>query len=320
MKHKTGLTLLAVLLAAGLTACGSIAPATAAAATAQSDILVVDAAGNSSVDTATLATAIASVPAGDLTAAEVEGLLYMREEEKLARDVYLALYDTWQQPTFQNIASAEQTHMDAIETLLERYDLDDPTAGKDYGEFTNPDLQSLYDQLAAEGNQSLEAALRVGAAIEEIDILDLEKHLTETEREDIQLVYENLLRGSRNHLRAFVSTLQRQGATYEPQYMSLAAYDAILSSGVETGGHGSRGNDGGEMGHGSRDNDGSEMGHGSRGNDGGEVGHGSRGNGGGEMGHGSRGNDGGETGHGSRGKGSSSRGHESGDMDHQNCQ
>ncbi len=244
MKHKTGLTLLAVLLVAGLTACGSIAPTTAAAATAQSDILLVDEAGNSSMDAATLATAVASVPAGDLTEDEVEGLLYMREEEKLARDVYLALYDTWQQPTFQNIASAEQTHMDAVKTLLERYELDDPTVGQDYGEFTNPDLQSLYDQLVAEGNQSLEAALRVGAAIEEIDILDLEKHLAETERADIQLVYENLLRGSRNHLRAFVSTLQRQGATYEPQYMNSAAYDAILSSGIETGGQGSRGKGG----------------------------------------------------------------------------
>lgn len=282
MKHKTGLTLLAVLLVAGLTACGSIAPATAEAATAQNDILLVDEAGNSNVDTATLATAIASVPAGDLTEAEVEGLLYMREEEKLARDVYLALYDTWQQPTFQNIASAEQTHMDAVKTLLERYELDDPTAGQDYGEFTNPDLQSLYDQLVAEGNQSLEAALQVGAAIEEIDILDLEKHLSETEREDIQLVYENLLRGSRNHLRAFVSTLQRQDATYEPQYMSLAAYDAILSSEVETGGHGSRGNEGGDMGRGSHGNEGGNKGR--------------------------------------RGTGGSSQGHEGGDMDHQNCQ
>lgn len=284
MKHKTGLTLLAVLLVAGLTACGSIAPTTAEAAMVQNDILLVDEAGNSSVDTATLATAIVSVPAGDLTEAEVKGLLYMREEEKLARDVYLTLYDTWQQPTFQNIASAEQTHMDAVKTLLERYELDDPTAGQDYGEFTNPDLQSLYDQLVAEGNQSLEAALRVGAAIEEIDILDLEKYLAETEQADIQLVYENLLRGSRNHLRAFVSTLQRQGVTYEPQYMSLAAYDAILSSGVETGGHGSRGDEGDD------------------------------------MEHGSHGNESGDRGRGSRGKGGSSQGHENGDMDHQNCQ
>jgi len=73
---------------------------------------------------------------------EIEGLLFMREEEKLARDVYLTLYDQWNLSIFKNIAASESAHMDAILTLLERYGIDDPAAGKDVGEFTNPDLQT----------------------------------------------------------------------------------------------------------------------------------------------------------------------------------
>lgn len=181
-------------------------------------------------------------PAGDLSDEEIEGILFMREEEKLAQDVYRALYDLWGQPVFQNIASSEQAHMDAIKTLIDRYDLDDPAAGNDVGEFTDTVLQELYDQLVVEGSESLASALRVGAAIEEIDILDLQERMAETDAADVQHVYENLMRGSRNHLRAFASTLERQaGETYEPEYLSQETYDEIISGAAETGGQGGRG-------------------------------------------------------------------------------
>jgi len=166
-----------------------------------------------------------------LSAVEIEGLLYMREEEKLAQDVYLTLYEKWGMRIFQNISGSEQTHMDAVKTLLDRYDLDDPAAGLVVGVFTNATLQELYDQLIDEGSQSLADALRVGATIEEIDILDLEERIAQTDNRDIQLVYENLMRGSRNHLRAFVSTLERQaGEIYQPQYLSQTAYDVIVNT------------------------------------------------------------------------------------------
>ena len=158
----------------------------------------------------------------------------MREEEKLARDVYLTLGDEWTFPIFQNTARSEQTHMDSVKTLLGRYGLDDPAANNEVGVFTNPDLQALYDQLVEQGSQSLGDALKVGAAIEEIDILDLEEYLAQTDRADIQRVYENLLRGSRSHLRAFTSTLEAQtGEIYQPQYLTQEEYDAIAGSGVE---------------------------------------------------------------------------------------
>jgi hypothetical protein len=160
----------------------------------------------------------------------------MREEEKLARDVYLTLYDRWGLPIFQNIASSEATHMEAVKTLIDRYNLEDPAAGQYVGVFTNPTLQGLYDQLVEEGNRSLSSALRVGAAIEEIDILDLEERIAQTERADIKLVYENLMKGSRNHLRSFVSNLERrEGEVYQPQYVTQAAYDAIVAAPLERG-------------------------------------------------------------------------------------
>jgi hypothetical protein len=170
-----------------------------------------------------------------LSDAEIEGILYMREEEKLARDVYLTLYEVWGLPVFENIARSEATHMEAVRTLIDRYGLADPAAAE-VGVFTNPSLQGLYDQLVADGRTSLADALRVGAAIEEIDILDLQERLAQTDQADIELVYENLMKGSRNHLRAFASTLTRQtGETYQPQYLDPASYESIVNSAGETG-------------------------------------------------------------------------------------
>ena len=175
---------------------------------------------------------------GKLDNAETEGLLLMREEEKLARDVYLALYDTLGLPIFQNIASSEQSHMDAVKKLLDAYNLEDP-ASEQKGVFTNEDLQELYNTLVAQGNQSIGDALTVGGAIEEIDILDLERLVAETDNADIQQVYNNLLMGSKNHLRAFSGNYYNQtGETYQPQYMSVDAYEAIVNAAPGNMGHG----------------------------------------------------------------------------------
>ncbi len=178
-----------------------------------------------------------------LTAAEIDGLKYMREEEKLARDVYLTMDELWGQRVFSNIARSEQTHMDAVGTLLDRYDIADPAAGNAPGEFTNPDLQALYDQLVDTGSQSLADALKVGLAIEEIDIADLVEELESVTHSDIQRVYQSLKQGSENHLRAFATALERQtGESYTPQYLDQEAYDAILSTGMGRGrGRGPRG-------------------------------------------------------------------------------
>ena len=174
-----------------------------------------------------------------ITDEEIDSLVFMREEEKLARDVYLTLYDLWGLQIFQNIANSEQTHTDAVANLLEKFDIPDPADSSPVGVFGNPDLQSLYDELIEMGAQSLGDALKVGAAIEEIDILDLQEYLEIIEEQAIRQVYENLLKGSENHLRAFTSTLEKQtGEIYQPQYMTEDAYNEIISGSVGRKGQG----------------------------------------------------------------------------------
>jgi hypothetical protein len=145
----------------------------------------------------------------------------------------------WGLPIFQNIANSEQTHTDAIKKLLDRFGIEDPADNSPIGVFANEDLQKMYDDLMAAGSQSLGDALKVGGAIEEIDILDLKESLEITQNEEIQRVYQNLLRGSENHLRAFTSNLERQAnEIYQPQYLSQLEYDAILASSSPRGGRG----------------------------------------------------------------------------------
>ncbi len=178
---------------------------------------------------------INSYKAKDLDNSEKEGILLMREEEKLARDVYNALYKKWNLNVFRNIARAEQTHMNAVGLLIERYNLTDPISKDIEGKFENPELQKLYDSLTAEGSKSLKDALIVGAIVEDLDISDLQKLISKTDNDDIKVVYQNLEKGSRNHLRAFVSQLKREGASYSPHYITTNYYNKIISTDRETG-------------------------------------------------------------------------------------
>ena len=142
-----------------------------------------------------------------LTDDEKYWMTYMREEEKLARDVYLSLGARWNLPIFTNIAQSEQVHMDSVKTILDRYGIPDPAAGKAQGAFTDPALQNLYNDLIAQGSASPVEALKAGVIVEETDIADLNKALATTEKNDIRTVYNNLLQGSMNHLNAFQSNL-----------------------------------------------------------------------------------------------------------------
>ena len=167
--------------------------------------------------------------------AEKDSLAFMREEEKLAHDVYAQLDLRWSANTrvFGNIAKSETTHAEAVRQLLLRYSLSDPAATSAVGQFQNTTLQGLYTQLAASGSLSLTDALKAGAAIEEIDMIDINKALLSIDNQDIVLVYQNLLKGSRNHLRSFVNNLATQGIAYVPQYMPLAEYQAIVNAPME---------------------------------------------------------------------------------------
>ena len=167
----------------------------------------------------------------DLSPEEANGLIFMREEEKLARDVYNILYAKWGIRVFNNIAQSEQRHTDAIKTLINKYDLEDPVTNDIPGSFMNHDLQNLYDTLIAKGDSSLVDALLVGALIEEVDIIDIQSEIDEhVDNEDVTIVYDNLINGSYNHLRAFVKNLARQEISYEPQLLSEEVYDGIVNN------------------------------------------------------------------------------------------
>ena len=196
----------------------------------------VNGSGMSSFDSGVLATTLQSYPMQTVTAEEAEGLAYMREEEQLAQAVYLANAARW--PTvqvFANVASSEATHTSAVKALLDRYTLADPLAGLSVGTFHTPLFQTLYSDLVAASRVSLLAALKVGVQIEELDISDLASRRAATDNADIQLVYDNLERGSRNHLRAYMSVLVQQGGSYTPQYISQAEFDGIVNSPMEKG-------------------------------------------------------------------------------------
>lgn len=141
-----------------------------------------------------------------LTDAEIYHLTYMREEEKLARDVYLTLSEYYSAAIFVNISGSEQRHMDALKRLILKYGLQDPVVDDDVGEFTNQDFSVLYDKLVDRGMKNYCAALRVGIDIEDLDIEDIADALEDVEAQDLERVLNNLLLGSENHLNAFTTS------------------------------------------------------------------------------------------------------------------
>ncbi|MCB0518537.1 MAG: DUF2202 domain-containing protein [Lewinellaceae bacterium] len=181
-----------------------------------------------------------NLPTETLSEAEKSSILFMREEEKLAMDIYMTLHDKWSTAhAFHNISQSEMTHTDAMLQLIVKYNLTDPVGTNGTGVFVNTTLQTMYDDLVLQGETSLIEALKVGALVEEVDILDLKNALnTFVDNQDVEMVYENLMAASRNHLRAFVKNLTNQGVTYVPQKLTQAEYDEIINGDWEHGHHG----------------------------------------------------------------------------------
>ncbi|WP_371193255.1 DUF2202 domain-containing protein [Glaciecola sp. SC05] len=197
-------------------------------------LLDVDLEGSTAFNPNTLLNNLSTIPLSDLSAAEKESLVFMREEEKLARDVYTVMYNKYRTKIFTNIAASEQTHTDAVLALIQRYDLVDPMETDVFGGFMNSELQLIYDTLVTSGSISQLEALYVGATVEELDIYDLQYQKDSVvDNADIIYVYDNLLKGSRNHLRSFDKQIKNSGGTYTPVYISQDLYDSIVNSAIE---------------------------------------------------------------------------------------
>lgn len=167
-----------------------------------------------------------------LSAQEAANLTFMREEEKVARDLYINFNNRWVRPVFANISESEETHFTVLGDALVRYNLADP-ALPGLGAFSNPDLQALYNTLLGQGQASLVAALKVGGLVEEVDIKDLDTAIAATQHADLVSAYSHLQCGSRNHLRAFARNLASQGVSYVAQVLTQPQVDAILNSSNE---------------------------------------------------------------------------------------
>lgn len=168
-----------------------------------------------------------------LTEDEISILQFMREEEKLARDVYTYLSELYNINIFSNISGSEQKHINFVLEVMEDYNLEDVGSSVE-GEFTNPDIQILYDDLTALGSQSLIDALKVGATIEDVDIFDLRDSKTRTDKADLIDLLDLLECGSRNHIRGFTGRLSEYDVTYVPQYISQEEFDEILNGSHES--------------------------------------------------------------------------------------
>ena len=163
----------------------------------------------------------------DLSDTDIEALLFMLEEEKLARDTYEFLDSEWGLIQFANIKISEQSHMDAIITLLERSKT--PYTILPYGEFDDDHLQGYYNQFVENGQLSQGNALQIGATIEDLDIVDLQEFIDHAESPSVIKVFESLKCGSGNHLRSFVSSIELLGDTYTIQFLTEEEYNLIIS-------------------------------------------------------------------------------------------
>jgi hypothetical protein len=166
-----------------------------------------------------------------LTDDDIAALLFMLEEEKLARDTYSYLDNLWAINQFTNIKNSEQTHMNAVENLLIQYNIAYNILP--VGEFTDQDLQNYYNQFVIDGAVSKSNAFQIGATIEDLDIVDLQNNLNQTKNTTIIAVFESLQCGSRNHLRSFVKGLENIGDNYTPQFLSQNEYDRIIEGSQE---------------------------------------------------------------------------------------
>ena len=171
---------------------------------------------------------IEEFPKEEISEQERSGLLQMREEELMAQDVYAFLYEKWRIPIFRNITKSEQWHATIVKQLLDKYGIEDPAANHVQGEFGSKEIQKWYDTHTQNGSLSLMEAFNAGASIEDRDIFDLNDLVEKTDNQDIQFAYNNLKRGSGNHLRAFSRQLEFRGIEYIPEFISQVEYDEIV--------------------------------------------------------------------------------------------
>lgn len=174
---------------------------------------------------------IAQYPQQELSTDEISHLLYLRGVEKVAYDVYDSLSHRWQYQHFSNLEHEESAHQDLITTLLAKYQIADPyIAHSARGVYQEQALLDVFSLLVSQGLPSFASALQVSVMIEEFEIKELQRLLVATDNTDVQFVYQNLLKDSRNQLRTFITVLRDQNQTYTPQYLTSDSFQQIVDA------------------------------------------------------------------------------------------
>jgi len=169
----------------------------------------------------------------DLTADEIEFVYAVREDEKVARDLYTLFFEKYSLKVFSTIAKSESNHMRAVEILLDYYEIDFPIPGA-YGVFEDSARQTIYDSLVIKGSTALEG-FRVMAQMEEECVISYRNVLADITNSNIKIVIENLGKASENHFKAAIRQVTALGGTYSPKYMTQEEYNAIIAKGFEQG-------------------------------------------------------------------------------------
>jgi len=165
--------------------------------------------------------------AAALSSREKDGLIFIWEEEKMARDLYTSFYEKDKLSIFSDLARSEQSHMDQARAIVDKYALTIPEKDEQ-GVFRNLTLQKIHDELLARGLSSDQDALKAAATFEEISIMDLEKELNATHAVDVKAMYQGLLAGSQKHLRSYVTDLKDRGFKYDPRYLGKDEFEKIV--------------------------------------------------------------------------------------------
>lgn len=180
-------------------------------------------------------------------------LIFMREEEKLARDVYSTLGTMYPDSViFGKIDNSEQVHTTAVKAMIEKYGYEDPNTNDNIGVYTGEDygwyFTEKYNLLVERASISELEALYVGAFIEELDMMDINQcpqvivdtdnginEVSEcgkiyTQNPDIQRLYGSLLDGSDSHMEGYVRNIEKYigEGNYQAQVLSQEQVDEIL--------------------------------------------------------------------------------------------
>jgi hypothetical protein len=144
-----------------------------------------------------------------------DSIQYMYNEEGLAYDIYLSLYQIYPLQQLQNIAlNSESKHQEAVNQLAIKYALN--LVPSSAGIYEVEAIDELYDTLYQKGVDSEQDALEVGCMVEVVDIDDLNTFISQAQASnapDVVAIFDYLRKGSYKHYWEFDSALKSRGVS-----------------------------------------------------------------------------------------------------------